>query len=374
MKSQRTVLIVTATLAVGGVERLIVSTAREMLSRGHYCPVVCNLTGRADLQAGLEERDIPYYPLGCSDFRWNLANTTCALRSLIRSCHPAIVHTHQFASDFYGMVASTGLRIPIVSHLHNPQMEHWSRQAVRNVMGAKLISAFVTVTFEKAAIVRKKIPSVSDRVFVLPNAIDIESLTLPVNYTSSSYRVELGIPNTAFIIGAVGRLSPEKGYDMLLCAFKHVIEKIPNAMLVIVGSGPEEAKLKSLSHEIGIEGKVLFTGYRTDIPEIMSLFDLFVISSRTEAFPMVALEAMYLGSPLLITEQVSAKDILGPVSHVVTATTEGLYHGIVDLLENGARRHQLVELGRELVLREFTMGSYLAKLELLYDEVLSRKS
>jgi len=373
MAFRRKVMIVTATLLYGGVERLVVNTAKWLLKRGNYYPIVLNLTGKGHFEVELKSHGIEHCSINQENLRRNVIKNLKEVRSIVQHYQPNLIHTHQFASDFYGGLASLGFNIPVISHIHNPQMESSFRKLMRYFLSRWVISAFVAVSDGKAAEFMRFVPAAKDRVFVLYNAIDLDSFQLIDGYNRIDYRAQFSIEENALVVGACGRLSWEKGYDLLVKAFQMVIGKVPESYLIIVGDGPERLKLEKLSADLGIENRVVFTGYRSDAFALMSTFDVFVISSYTEAFPMVALEAMYMGLPLVITDTVSAKDVLAPVSLVVSPSVESLAEGIVSLLADPEAREKLAAKGKRLVESQFTMGTYVEKLETIYDRVLEGK-
>jgi glycosyltransferase involved in cell wall biosynthesis len=373
MGFRRKVMIVTATLLYGGVERLVVNTAKWLLQRGNYYPVVFNLTGKGHFKSEIEKHGIEYCSINQDNLRRNVIKNLKEVRSIIKDYRPDLIHTHQFASDFYGSLASLGLNIPVVSHIHNPGMESPSRKLMRYVLSKWLLSAFIAVVDEKAEELKKFMPAVKDRVYVLYNAIDPESLQLPAGYSRSSYRSRFSIPENALVVGACGRLSWEKGYDLLVKAFRMILQYVPECYLLIVGDGPERSKLEELAAALGVADRVIFAGYRADVSAVMSTFDVFVISSYTEAFPMVALEAMCAGLPLVMTNTVSAKDVLSSASLIVSPSAPSLAEGIIYLLKNPEARKRLAAKGKALVETQFTMGTYVEKLEAIYDMVLEGK-
>jgi glycosyltransferase involved in cell wall biosynthesis len=244
---------------------------------------------------------------------------------------------------------------------------------MRYVLSKWLLSAFIAVVDEKAEELKKFMPAVKDRVYVLYNAIDPESLQLPDGYSRSSYRSRFSIPENALVVGACGRLLWEKGYDLLVKAFHMILQHVPECYLLIVGDGPEKSKLEELAAALGVADRVIFAGYRADVSAVMSTFDVFVISSYTEAFPMVALEAMCAGLPLVMTNTVSAKDVLSSASLIVSPSAPSLAEGIIYLLKNPEARKRLAAKGKALVETQFTMGTYVEKLEAIYDMVLEGK-
>jgi glycosyltransferase involved in cell wall biosynthesis len=373
MGFRRKVMIVTATLLYGGVERLVVNTAKWLLRRGNYYPVVFNLTGKGHFKSEIEKHGIEYCSINQENLRRNVIKNLKEVRNIIKDYRPDLIHTHQFASDFYGSLASLGLNIPVVSHIHNPRRESPSRKLMRYVLSKWLLSAFIAVVDEKAEELKKFIPAVKDSVYVLYNAIDPESLQLPAGYSRSSYRSRFSIPENALVVGACGRLSWEKGYDLLVKAFHMILQHISECYLLIVGDGPEKSKLEELAAALGVADRVIFAGYRADVSAVMSTFDVFVISSYTEAFPMVALEAMCAGLPLVMTNTVSAKDVLSSASLIVSPSAPSLAEGIIYLLTNPEARKRLAAKGKALVETQFTMRTYIEKLEAIYDMVLEGK-
>jgi glycosyltransferase involved in cell wall biosynthesis len=113
-------------------------------------------------------------------------------------------------------------------------------------------------------------------------------------------RKKLGIEGDELIIGTACRLVPIKRIDVLLGAFRMVRDTHPNAVLVIGGTGPLSDELKSVAAGLGIESKVKFLGHRDDIHDVMSAFDLFVMTSTHEGVPMALLEALAFGVPAVV--------------------------------------------------------------------------
>lgn len=367
----RKVLVITGSLDYGGVERLLVETAKELLRNGKYQPVVLSLSDRNALAPELEDAGVEVFSLGRKAVRHDVLSTVFEVRRLIREIGPAIVHTHQFASDFYGALGSLGLGIPIVSHLHNPQAESFSRRVIRVFLGLWFTDAFIATTEEKEIAIRRVVPDA--RVFLLYNAINPENLVLPQDFDPPSFRESLGIPRDASVLGAVGRLAPEKGFDILLRAFKEVLEKEPSCFLCVVGSGPEEKNLLELADSLDVSDHIVFTGYRKDVAALLSVFDILMVSSRTESFSLAALEALFVGTPLVITDRLSTKDIFSPAVVVVPLSPEALSEGALTLLRDENKRKELSAKGKELARRDFTIESHVRKLEEIYDAILERQ-
>jgi glycosyltransferase involved in cell wall biosynthesis len=366
------VLIITGTLKFGGVERLIIDTAKALKTKGSYYPVVCSLLEGGELENELKNSNIEYYSLKFKNLK-NIIGNLLKIRKLIKKSQPNIIHTHQFASDFYGVIGSMGLNISVVCHLHNPQMEKWSRKIIRYILSRWFIDGFIAVVDEKAELLKKSIPSIENKIFILYNAINPENFHLPADFNHLAFKKQLSIPEQGLIIGSVGRLSPEKGYDLLLLAFKEILEKAPYSFLILVGDGPEKENLINLAKKLKIDERVIFAGYQKEIIKFLTIFDIFVVSSKIESFSITSLEAMYCGLPVIITDRLSSKDILSRAAMVVPCSVEGIQDGIVKLINDEKLRKEMSEKGKLLVEKEFSIGSYISKLENIYDLILNKK-
>lgn len=142
------------------------------------------------------------------------------------------------------------------------------------------------------------------------------------------------IDNQADLV-AVGRLHEVKNYPLMLRAFKIIVKRCPNAKLSIAGTGPLEAELKSLTEELNLQGRVTFLGNVSDIPTLLSQKSMLLLSSLSEACPMVILEAMAAGLPIVATNVGGVPEIVtnnGIVveSEDVNAFTEAVLKVVLD--------------------------------------------
>lgn len=368
------VLIITATLDFGGAERVVVDVAKTLNKNNHYDPAVCSLLGGGDLETEIIDTGIKHYFLNLKSIK-NVFKNLMAVRRIIKEYRPDIIQTSQSTADFYGSVGALGLKIPIISFVHNPDMPRpISRKIIGYIVNTLLINTFIVSTEEKAETLRGSVPFSKNKIRVLYTVIDPKNLELPKDFTKKDYKEKFFIPKNKFIIGSVGRFYWEKGYDLLITAFEKVLEKHPESFLVLVGDGPEFEKLKGLASNLGIADKVLFPGYRKNVAVWMSLFDVFVVSSKLEAFPLVSLEALGLGRPVIITDRLFSKKILERAAMVVPCSVEGLRDGILKLIEGPKLRKEMSEKGRKMIEEDFVIDKYVRKLEKIYNEVLNKKA
>jgi glycosyltransferase involved in cell wall biosynthesis len=123
-------------------------------------------------------------------------------------------------------------------------------------------------------------------------------------------RETLEIPKDALVVGSVGRLAPEKGYDLLILAASRLREMGHNIHLIFSGDGRERARLENLANSRGIGDFTFFLGYSRDVRPVLSMLDIFVLPSTVEIFSNAALEAMAMARPVLLSDSGGAAEML----------------------------------------------------------------
>lgn len=369
------VLVITGSLLIGGVEKLVLDTCIELSRRRSYMPIVWNVTGLQQLQSQFEAAGIKVYAAEHRNSSSAIVKNTLTLRSFIHSVKPNIIHTHQFASGIYGRMAALGLNIPIICHTHNTTYRGSAIEQWLDILLTKInTDVFIAITRGMADELVKTNPAAAPKTQIIYNAINPQRLALPRNYDRNVFRSSLGIIGPAdIVIGAVGRFEPAKRFDTLIVSFARLLNSFPNAWLVIVGGGELEANLHALARELNVISRIIFTGYRDDIGQLMSAFDTLVISSQTEAFPLVALEALTCGTPVIMTDAVSASEVLRDYTIVTSREPEQIAKAISELYFDHARAKILSQRGRQYVKERFSLSAYVDRLENLYAAISSSR-
>ena len=137
----------------------------------------------------------------------------------------------------------------------------------------------------------------------LPNAIDTDKYRFSKE-TAESYRKTLGLQGK-FVIGHVGRFHEAKNHMFILEIFAKVLERRSDAVLLLVGDGELRKEIEHKIQELGIENKVVLTGSREDVPQLLQAMDIFVFPSRWEGLPMTVVEAQAVGLPCLISDKIT---------------------------------------------------------------------
>ncbi|MDT7741807.1 MAG: hypothetical protein QOE59_885, partial [Actinomycetota bacterium] len=180
---------------------------------------------------------------------------------------------------------------------------------------------------------------------VIPNGVPSTPGPDPAAVTVA--RRELGFGADDVVVGTVGRLVPEKDHAMLLRAFARLVADHPRARLVIVGGGPREAALRELAAALGVADRVVLTGMRTDVGDLLPAVDVFALSSLQEAAPMAVVEAMHAGLPVVATS-------CGAVADLVTDGKDGF---VVPVGDDVALAERLAALVEDSVARA-TLGAH----------------
>lgn len=180
-----------------------------------------------------------------------------------------------------------------------------------------------------------------------------------------------GLEGDRPVVLAVGRLVPQKGFDLLLDASRTLARLDPRPLVVLAGEGPEGALLRDRVEAEGLPVRLL--GYRTDVPDLLSAADLVVISSRWEARPLVAQEALRAGVPLVATAVGGVPDLVGDAAVLVPyGDAEALSRAVADLLADVPARARLVEQGKAQAETWPDEAATVAQVLSIYDELVQR--
>jgi glycosyltransferase involved in cell wall biosynthesis len=245
------------------------------------------------------------------------------------------------------------------------------RQIINRILARKT-SKIVAVSHIVKSLLMERDHIDPSKINVIYNGIDTDRFQSYL--TKEEARDKLGLPAESLVIGTVGRLEKPKGQLHLIRAFGKVSEQNPDTKLVIVGTGSLESSLKSDVSRQRIDDSVIFLGLRRDIPDILRAFDIFVMPSLSEGFPMALLEAMSLALPVIVTP-------VGGIPELVTDERNGIFVPPADesalakkILDLSANRPRLTRLGnsaKETIFEKFSASAMVQATEALYKSVLS---
>jgi len=178
------------------------------------------------------------------------------------------------------------------------------------------------------------------------------------------------------VVGTVGRLIKRKGHYDLLKAWSKTIESYPSATLLIIGDGPERSGLEKRASQLGCEEMVRFTGFRTDVPELLNLMDLFVFPSHFEGLPGALIEAMAAGLPIVCTPVDGNSELVQDGEsgiHVAPHAPDQLSNAMIGLLDDFSTSCKLGANAQARAQEMFSIDTMMAEFDRLYKTIASGK-
>lgn len=300
-----------------------------------------------------------------------------ALRNLLASAHPCLVHTHMAKAGALGRAAGISLR-------PRPKIVHtYHGHVLENYFGSLAEKTFLNI---ERALARKTdiliaiSPEVKASLLDLGVGREEQYRTIPLGFDLSEHlavdgprghlRSKLGLPAETPLVGSVGRLVPIKDLSTLLQA----MVQVPHAHLAVIGDGESRAELERVVTNLGLIERVHFTGWLTDVPGAMSDMDLIVLSSLNEGTPVSLIEAAACAKAVVATD-------VGGVRYVVDHGRTGMLCSpkkpgalaahIRALLSNREMRHHFGNAGRQKVRHLFHQDRLVAEIRNLYSELLA---
>ncbi len=237
-------------------------------------------------------------------------SSTKKLLDLIREEKIDIVHSQGARADFYSSVATklSGQKTKNISTIAM-LVEGYDIGILRkkvyctlNGFSERFVDKFIVVS----GILKEKLietHNIQERnIETIYNGIELQKYqTYDSDKSSKEIKKEFGIANKDLLVGAIGRMVWQKGFEYLLKSIPEIIKTLPQSKILIVGDGPLRAEMEALGEKLKIGKNIIFAGFRSDIKEILSALDLLIIPSLCEGFPMVTLEAMALAKPIIAT-------------------------------------------------------------------------
>jgi glycosyltransferase involved in cell wall biosynthesis len=362
-----------AALPVGGAETLLLAALKATEPRCVY-PLVCSLSEKGPIGEEMERAGIEVIPLGRMQHKRFDVGIILRLCRLMRQREVDIVHTHLYHASRYGRIAATLAGVPcVVASFHNVYPIRRFKQHVFNWILGKITDRVIAVSEAVKDHLVGYDHIAPDLITVLPNAIDLRHFG---GHDRTEARRRLGIPPDAYVVGTVGRLEPQKGHVVLLQAMRELADACPEARVLLIGGGSQEQALRGAADDLGLADRITFTGERRDVPALMAALDLFVLPSLWEGLPLVLLEAMASGAPVVATR-------VGGVPEVVSDGATGilidpnrpdqLAAAIIRCRNDRDGAARMAEASRRWVEARASIQPYARRLEALYLEVFQSK-
>lgn len=364
------VMFMVTSMPVGGAETLLVNLVRRM-DRERFAAEICCMKERGPLGEELA-RSIPVHARLLSG-KYDVRVMPRLVRLFRRRRVDAVVTVGAGDKMFWGRLAAWRAGVPVVlSALHSTG---WPDGIGRlNRLLTPLTDAFIAVAEPHGRHLVEHEGFPAEKVRVIANGVDTDRFNEKM--PSGRLQRELGLEEGAPVAAIVAALRPEKNHELLLQAFKQVALELPDARLLIVGDGPRRSVLEQTARALAIDSMVRFVGTRSDIPDLLALAGVFVLSSHNEANPVSILEAMACGKPVVATR-------VGSVAEAVVDTQTGflvdpgdarrMARHLIHLFRKPLLARRMGRLGRQQVIDRWSLAQMVQGYESLIREVYTAK-
>ena len=293
------------------------------------------------------------------------------IRHEIKNRNIGCIHTHDFKSDFYGLMATINTPVTRIATSHGSTKDSI---LLRSYL---FLSEFVFYNFYDWIIAVSKQRKndlftnliIRKKIILIENGIDTELFRLSQSNTDQEETTKLF--SRSVNIAIIGRLYPDKGHAYLLQALPRVIEKFADLMLFIIGEGPSGNVLKQQVQESGLDNHVKFLGVRNDLYHFYQCLDLLVIPSLREGLPYVLLEALANNVPVVASRVGAIPDVIEH-NHsgylVEPMDVNGLANAVIDSLSDRRRAVQMTGNAYLKLQKYFSAEKMIQSVETLYEK------
>jgi glycosyltransferase involved in cell wall biosynthesis len=358
------ILHATAPAAVGGLESVVLGLARGHRALGHEVHVAAvthGSTGAEPFLRELEAGGVDVHALNVGTRAYGRERRTLA--DLCRRLDPDVLHTHGFRPDVVDGPVGWKLDIPTVTTVHGH--DHTGRrERVSEWIQHRAFRRFDAVVAVSRPLVdrlrRAGVPM--DRIHVLPNALVSHATPRPACLA----RRMLQVPPDVWHVGWVGRLESVKGPDLFLEAVSRLSDLPLRA--TGMGEGSMREGLEERTRRLGLTDRLRWPGALPDAARLLSAFDVLVISSRMEGTPMILLEAMAAGVPLVAAAVGGVPDVVGPAEALLVPSPDpdALAAGIRTVLHDPVTALGRAEAARVRLDRSYAPTTWLTRYEEIY--------
>lgn len=353
----------------GGAEFMMLSLLRE-LDRENFLPQV-TLIKKGWLLDQFDKTKIPVKVISMRKGR-NLLFTLRLIRFL-RQQKIELIHSHEFTMNLYGFIASRIIGIPFIGTIHGnisylkPKRRKIAYNLIQRWQG-KLVAVSGTLRQELHEVYGIN----TNQMKVIYNGIRIPE-SIDNQAAKAKYGQEFGFDRQDILLGAVGSLYEVKGHQYLIDALPLILKDQPQARLMIIGQGYLEQELKQRCRNLSLENRVTFTGFRSDVDQILPILDIVIQPSLHEGLSLVLLEAMAAAKPIVTTRvggnpEIITDEVTGLL--IQPKNPEQIAQAVNRILADEPLARQLGANALELVKDRFSVNHMVGDYQRLYRELL----
>ena len=359
-------------IGVGGLERMVLGLTDGLAKRGIDCHLGCLM----EPGCWADRATVSGTWVGELGNRGRPAVILDLLR-YVRKHGVDLIHSHNPEPHLMGCGAALLCGIPVIHTKHGRNYPDDARRVWLNRQLAKATKKIAAVSEDvaKVAIEIEKVPA--EKVVVIRNGVEIGRQKGKRPRGRGNVRGELGIAEDAFVVGSVGRFSPEKNYRLLIRAFSRfrdsVVRGPASVVCLLVGDGPERPALERLAAELGLTDVVRMPGMRDDVGVHLAAMDVFCLSSTTEGTSVTLLEAGAAGLPSVVTGVGGNAEVVadGLTGRVVPPGDEAAFsRALAAIYGDADGRNKMGSEARKRIAEKYSLDMMVAEYVKLYTEVL----
>src|SRR3989338_8152719 len=354
------ILFVHPSLDYGGAEDQRLTILRH-INREKYDITICSLEGLGDI--GKEIKKIGF-KVHCLNMPSNPYD---------------IVQTSLFNANFHGRIAAKLAGIPhIISEEHSEHYQYNTAKFLPYIWADKMLSIFTDKIICCSKSVMDSISELErlpkNKLQAILSVVNFNKLKITIDREEMRHR--LGLSRSDIVVGNIATISPRKGQDVLIKAFKLIRESLPGAKLIIAGREDAQTKegLLKLIKEFNLSKDIVFLGKQENLANIFNIMNIFILSSFIEGIPLTVVEAMYMNIPVIATDVGGLREIIedGKTGMIVSPNNpQSIAEAAIDLLSNNIKTTHIVQNAKESALNRFIPQRYVSELEKCYDSIMS---
>jgi glycosyltransferase involved in cell wall biosynthesis len=364
----------------GGSERQAVQLARLLHEQGRFRVRIACLDGTGVLRGEVERMDlaeIPEYPLK-SFYDHQMALQLHRFARFLKENEVAVVQTHDFYSNVFGMAAAALARVPV--RIAARRETNGVRSAAQKLVerGAFRLAHAVVANCDavRQQVIAEGTPT--EKVVTVYNGLQMDRVAIGPDFRRDDALTRLGLPRTderRFVTIVANLRLPVKDHPTFLRVARQVHQAVPEAAFVIAGEGELTEPMRALAAELGLARHAFFIGRCTDVAQLLAVSDVCVLSSRAEGFSNSILEYMAAARPVVATDVGGVREAVvdGETGYIVPPGDDSLLAArIITLLREPECATEMGERGRRRVEETFSCAAQLERTQALYDRLLAR--
>lgn len=351
--------------AVGGAETHVTDLVKGLVQRGQAVYLAVHANRSPQLEGIVKEQFVLNFR---SKNPLDYVQLTHQVAGIVKQCNIDVIHAHQRTSGYVAAYINYLTEAPFLVTVHDP----WNR-AYGKKIHAKIYDHIITVSEFLRNRFIYEFGFLPEKVHTIHNGADQDRYN-PAQYDRrqlAGLGDELAIKPQEKVISLIARLYKSKGQQYLIEAAPTIVQRFPHTKFLLVGDGPHEGLLRQRIQALGLTDYFIFTGYRQDIPEIITLSDIVVRPSEMEGLPINVIEAMLMAKPVIATNIAGVPEMIDHGCNgfmIDVGDVSGLARNLIHILEDDTRKNAIGQAARDTALAKFSIENCVRKTEALYQE------